>query len=122
MEFLFDQSSGQESSIHEDNQLLPWESDDTYSNPSETASETIQSETSEDRDFVISDTDQLSYASPSSSNLSNASLKEKGLKKPIKTITRRSVDRNGRRVVQYLVLWYSWETNDPFQYEGLENS
>ncbi|KAJ5642496.1 hypothetical protein N7490_006496 [Penicillium lividum] len=122
MEFLFEQPSDQESSIHDDNQLLSWESDDTYSNPSETASETIQSETSEDRDFVIADTDQLSYASLSSSNLSNASLKEKGVKKPIKTITRRSVDRNGRRVVQYLVLWYSWEINDPFQYEGLEIS
>jgi hypothetical protein len=98
MEILFEQSCDQESSTQEDNQLLSWESDDAYSNPSETASETIQPETSEDRDFVISDTDQLSYASLHSSNQSNASLKK--------------VNRS----------WYSWEINDPFQYEGLESS
>ncbi|KAJ5461012.1 uncharacterized protein N7458_002564 [Penicillium daleae] len=88
---------------------------------SDTQSESVPSETSEDRNFVVSDTDQLSYLSDSSSrsydsesmvfkNLDQEiSVSSGGLKIPIKTIAQRVVSYEGRQVTQNLVLWYSWE-------------
>lgn len=58
--------TGQAPSAGEVNRLLAWESDDAPSSLSD-GSPTIPSETSEGRDFVALDTDQLSYVSHNSS-------------------------------------------------------
>ncbi|KAJ6027443.1 uncharacterized protein N7446_003964 [Penicillium canescens] len=99
-------------------------------------SEYIPSETSEDRDFVVSDSESLSCVSietsaPESSGYNilhdgvgvvgtceigfDIIIEEQGDKsiKPLRTIAKRIVNRNGRQTVQYLVLWYSWETAEP---------
>ncbi|KAJ5300202.1 hypothetical protein N7508_007445 [Penicillium antarcticum] len=106
-------------------------------------SEYIPSETSEDRDFVVSDSESLSCVSVETSAPERSDynildddvgvvgtvsqhlfqceigfeiiIEEQGDKsiKPLKTITKRTVNRNGRETVQYLVLWYSWETAEP---------
>jgi hypothetical protein len=110
---------------------------------SDLESEYIPSETSEDRDFVVSDSESLSCVSIETSapespgyNILNDGvgvvgtvskylfqceigfdiiIEEQGDKsiKPLRTITKRTVNRNGRQTVQYLVLWYSWETAEP---------
>ncbi|KAJ6019480.1 hypothetical protein N7522_001547 [Penicillium canescens] len=103
---------------------------------SDLESEYVPSETSEDRDFVVSDSESLSCISIETSapersgyNIHNDEvdgvgtceidfdiiIEEQGDKsiKPLKTITKRTVNRNGRQTVQYLVLWYSWETAEP---------
>ncbi|KAJ5626356.1 hypothetical protein N7510_002665 [Penicillium lagena] len=66
MEPELEQNFRHNSLIGEENRLLTWESEDTHSNPS-VGSSMIPSETSEDRDFVVSDTDKLSYVSHNSS-------------------------------------------------------
>ncbi|OQD78096.1 hypothetical protein PENANT_c089G04323 [Penicillium antarcticum] len=87
-------------------------------------SEYIPSETSEDRDFVVSDSESLSCVSVETSapersdynilddDVGVVGTGDKSIK-PLKTITKRTVNRNGRETVQYLVLWYSWETAEP---------
>jgi hypothetical protein len=107
----------------------------------EASSQYELSETSEDRAFVVPDSETTSYAasiaSASGSNpfldddtryndieevkvrkvasmLSERKLTEQELpssaeKHPIRTTAQRSVGRNGKQVLQYLVLWYSWE-------------
>ena len=45
-----------------ENRLLSWESEDTFSASSEKSS-VVPSETSEDRDFIVSDTENFSDAS-----------------------------------------------------------
>ncbi|KAJ5346178.1 uncharacterized protein N7506_000254 [Penicillium brevicompactum] len=90
---------------------------------SDLESEYVPSETSEDREFVVSDSESLSGVSIRSSdpegsgyNILNDEIGDvvtkqsiKGIK-ALKTITKRTVNLNGRQVIQYLVLWYSWET------------
>jgi hypothetical protein len=110
---------------------------------SDLESEYVPSETSEDREFVVSDSDSLSCISIETSGPERPGytilndevgvietvsqhlfrreigfdtiIGEQGNKgiKPLKTITKRTVNCNGRPVVQYLVLWYSWETAEP---------
>ncbi|KAJ5642717.1 hypothetical protein N7490_001776 [Penicillium lividum] len=105
-----------------ENELLTWESEDTdtCSVPSEKSS-TVPSETSDDRDFIASDTERLSHASHDSSDalyLFHGSSRADGEfgvqdgKIPIKTIARQSVIQNGQSVTKYLVLWYSWEDDE----------
>ncbi|KAI2791710.1 hypothetical protein POX_c04582 [Penicillium oxalicum] len=90
---------------------------------SDTASEDIPSETSDDRAFIVSDTDQLSYFSTDSSEASDSSLFQYDpsynnivdaprdwMKLPIREITRKIVLEYGHEVEQYLVLWCYWET------------
>jgi hypothetical protein len=110
---------------------------------SDLESEYVPSETSEDRDFVVSDSESLSCVSIETSAPERSGytilndevgvvgmvsrhlfrreigfdiiIEEQGDKsiKPLKTITKRTVNCNGRQRVQYLVLWYSWETAEP---------
>ncbi|KAJ5533348.1 hypothetical protein N7494_009900 [Penicillium frequentans] len=105
-----------------ENVLLNWESEgtDTCSVPSEKSS-TVPSETSDDRDFIASDSERLSYTSHDSSDVlylfhgSSRAEGEFGVqdgKIPIKTIARQSVMQNGQPVTKYLVLWYSWEDDE----------
>jgi hypothetical protein len=103
-------------------------------------SEYVPSETSEDRDFVVSDSESLSGVSIKSSDprrsgytIINDEIEDvvtvsqhpfwreinfdiiiekqsiEGIK-PLRTITKRTVNLNGCQVIQYLVLWYSWES------------
>ncbi|KAF4765431.1 hypothetical protein HAV15_003326 [Penicillium sp. str.  len=88
---------------------------------SDLESEYVPSETSEDREFVVSDSESLSGVSIKSSDpegsgytilndeIGDVATTIKGIK-ALKTITKRTVNLNGRQVIQYLVLWYSWET------------
>lgn len=123
-----------------DNMLLSWESEDTCSASSEKSS-VIPSETSEDRDFIVSDTENLSNASAESTEGFNSyycdscrcdgkcgvkvSKRQKLQMKPlsqrnqpqgekvaIKTIAKHSVTRDEHEVTRYLVLWYSWEDDE----------
>ncbi|KAJ5737472.1 uncharacterized protein N7483_002597 [Penicillium malachiteum] len=105
-----------------ENRLLTWESEDTdtCSVPSEKSS-TVPSETSDDRDFIASDTERLSYASHHSSgdsypftgfSRSHEEFGVQGGKIPIKTLARQSVTQDGQSVTKYLVLWYSWEDEE----------
>ncbi|KAJ5593569.1 hypothetical protein N7537_010473 [Penicillium hordei] len=86
-------------------------------------SEYIPSETSEDRDFIVSDSESLACVSNEPSDTKGPSytflddvlgdvMTEQCVEsiKPLKAITKRTVNYNGRQVVQYLVIWYSWET------------
>ncbi|KAJ6001183.1 hypothetical protein N7481_001592 [Penicillium waksmanii] len=89
------------------------------------------SETSEDRRFVASESDDATYSeeeSPGSSlpcichtmddhNPSGAV----GKKIPIGAIDSRLVSEDGISVIQYLVLWQSWEREMPHQYDVSEN-
>ncbi|KAL2783010.1 hypothetical protein BJX66DRAFT_330901 [Aspergillus keveii] len=80
------------------------------------------SETSSDRDFVVSDTETLSRRSFSdysaengiSDNADDISRESPHSHRfrPIKVLGKRSVNRNGRAATQYLVLWCSWEDTD----------
>ncbi|CAG8122583.1 unnamed protein product [Penicillium nalgiovense] len=104
----------------------------SYSEPSESeeqesisehSEEEDISETSEDRAFVVSDGDQLPYSNRSSES-SNYSQhchdrhdddfsNPVGHKIPISTIAKRVIHQNDSPVVQYLVLWRSWEQERP---------
>ncbi|KAJ5640328.1 uncharacterized protein N7484_008190 [Penicillium longicatenatum] len=84
-------------------------SDDSDLTFLESESDSVQSETSEDREFIISDTEELSYYSDKSSNNGESYGLNIGVKFPAKTITKRTICRDGRQETQYLVLWYSWE-------------
>ncbi|KZN87747.1 hypothetical protein EN45_063080 [Penicillium chrysogenum] len=104
----------------------------SYSEPSESeeqesisehSEEEDISETSEDRAFVVSDGDQSPYSNRSSES-SNYSQhchhrhdddfsNPVGHKIPISTIAKRVIHQNDSPVVQYLVLWRSWEQERP---------
>ncbi|KAJ5330580.1 hypothetical protein N7476_000363 [Penicillium atrosanguineum] len=104
-----------------ENRLLSWEPEDTCSASSEKSS-VVPSETSEDRDFIVSDTENLSDASAESTEGFNsyycASCRcdgkcgVKGEKIAIKTIAKHSVSQDEHEVTRYLVLWYSWEDDE----------
>ncbi|CAG8136611.1 unnamed protein product [Penicillium nalgiovense] len=103
----------------------------SYSEPSESEeqesiserSEEDISETSEDRAFVVSDGDQSPYSNrfSESSNYSQHCHHRHdgdfsnpvGHKIPISTIAKRVIHQNDSPVVQYLVLWRSWEQERP---------
>ncbi|OGE47377.1 hypothetical protein PENARI_c047G00943 [Penicillium arizonense] len=81
-------------------------------------SEYIPSETSSDRAFIAPDTDTLSYISDKPSEEGNCcSLQPSspGRKKPVKTISKRTIYCNGQQETQFLVLWYSWEKEEIFE-------
>ncbi|KAF2997501.1 hypothetical protein E8E15_000416 [Penicillium rubens] len=102
-----------------------------YSEPSESEeqesisehSEEDISETSEDRAFVVSDGDQSPYSNRSSESSIYSQhchhrhdddfSKPVGHKIPISTIAKRVIHQNDSPVVQYLVLWRSWEQERP---------
>ncbi|CAI7613860.1 unnamed protein product [Penicillium palitans] len=85
------------------------------------------SETSEDRAFVVSDRGQSPYSDRSSetpnysqhchhrhnNDFSNPISCIVGHKIPISTIAKRVIHQNDSPVVQYLVLWRSWEQERP---------
>ncbi|KAJ5562657.1 hypothetical protein N7535_002897 [Penicillium sp. DV-2018c] len=92
---------------------------------SELDSDYVPSEMSEDRAFLASDTEELSYVSDDSSNMEDPVMsmiydystrgdrKIPSLeKKPIKAIAKREITRNGQLKTEYLVLWCSWESLD----------
>ncbi|KAJ6105187.1 hypothetical protein N7523_010261, partial [Penicillium sp. IBT 18751x] len=84
----------------------------------------VPSETSEDRAFIASDTEDLSCCSDRTSdseksvqNILDEYLMDRDEetttgreKRPVKAIARRTLYRNGSPETQYLVLWYSWES------------
>lgn len=105
---------------------------------SDTASDAIPSETSDDRAFILSDSERLSYFSSTSSEASTAGLcpwcsvpsnranavgyghpchgyetnalkPREAIKLPLSSITRRIAVKHGLEIEQYLVLWASWE-------------
>ncbi|CAI7628210.1 unnamed protein product [Penicillium viridicatum] len=95
---------------------------ETQGSTSESSEDDI-SETSEDRAFVVSDGNE-SYDSNRSSESSNYSQHSRhmhdddssdliGQKIPISTIAKRVIHQNNSSVVQYLVLWRSWEQEKP---------
>ncbi|CAG8224749.1 unnamed protein product [Penicillium nalgiovense] len=106
----------------EENELFEIISSHSVCHDSETQGSTSEpsdddiSETSEDRAFIVSDGDQ-SYNSNRSSGSSNYSQHShhmheddsSDLKIPISTIAKRIIHQNNSSVVQYLVLWRSWE-------------
>ncbi|KAJ5771453.1 uncharacterized protein N7511_003504, partial [Penicillium nucicola] len=77
------------------------------------------SETSEDRAFVVSDGEQSAYSNRSSASFndsqysSNDSSNFNGQKVPLCIVTKRTIEQNGGPVVQYLVIWQSWEQEKP---------
>ncbi|KAE8155374.1 hypothetical protein BDV40DRAFT_307131 [Aspergillus tamarii] len=86
--------------------------------PDSLASDSL-SETTEEDSFIVSDLEEVSddYGSADDTVLD---MDEENLHKgapardvrPIRVITRRTAIQDGRPTVQYLVLWYSWETAD----------
>ncbi|CAI7614385.1 unnamed protein product [Penicillium viridicatum] len=103
----------------------------SYSEPSESEeqestsehSEEDISETSEDRAFVVSDGDQSPYSNRSSESSNDSQhchhrhdddfSNPVDHKIPISTIAKRVIHQNDSPVVQYLVLWRSWEQERP---------
>ncbi|KAK9846983.1 hypothetical protein MYU51_021211 [Penicillium brevicompactum] len=95
---------------------------ETQNSNSETSEDDI-SETSEDRAFVVSDGDQSPYSNRSSGSSDysqhcpdvqdNDSSDLIGQKIPIGTIARRVIHQGDSSAVQYLVLWRSWEPEQP---------
>ncbi|KAJ5340391.1 hypothetical protein N7541_009515 [Penicillium brevicompactum] len=95
---------------------------ETQGSSSEPAEDDI-SETSGDRAFVVSDGDQSPYSNRStgSSDYSqhcpdvqdNDSSDLIGQKIPIGTIAKRIIHQGDSSVVQYLVLWRTWEQEKP---------
>ncbi|CAG8137709.1 unnamed protein product, partial [Penicillium salamii] len=78
------------------------------------------SETSEDRAFVVSDGDQSPYSNRSSGSSDYSQHcpdvqdnDSSDLKIPIGTIARRVIHQGDSSAVQYLVLWRSWEPEQP---------
>ncbi|KAJ5340156.1 hypothetical protein N7541_009280 [Penicillium brevicompactum] len=95
---------------------------ETQGSASEPSEDDI-SETSGDRAFVVSDGDQSPYSNRStgSSDYSqhcpdvqdNDSSDLIGQKIPIGTIAKRIIHQGDSSVVQYLVLWRTWEQEKP---------
>ncbi|KAJ5974767.1 hypothetical protein N7481_008474 [Penicillium waksmanii] len=89
------------------------------------------SETSADRSFVASESDYVTYSEEEllgsslpcihhamdGHNSSGAVSK----KIPISTVASRLVCENGISVIQYLVLWQSWEREIPHEYDVSED-
>ncbi|KAJ6003923.1 hypothetical protein N7540_013205 [Penicillium herquei] len=81
------------------------------------------SETSDDREFVVSDGEPSSSASSALSLLvaehlpsveqDGSFVNEVGRRWPVGTIAKRLVNEDGHLVEQYLVLWCSWEKRIP---------
>ncbi|KAJ8227121.1 hypothetical protein LV156_008754 [Aspergillus fumigatus] len=89
------------------------ESDDSW--PwAESMSSATPSEDSQDREFVISDSESLSLRcdSPSETMAVHFPISPKGQMKPIKVIARRTNKPDSCPSTEYLVLWYSWEVAD----------
>ncbi|ODM16194.1 hypothetical protein SI65_08193 [Aspergillus cristatus] len=80
---------------------------------SDTTSNYIPSETSEDRAFVVSDSEEQLWLTSDDEILGrwDENQQNKGLR-PIKVMARRSVASKDGQITQYLTLWYSWETAD----------
>ncbi|KAJ5500645.1 hypothetical protein N7453_009696 [Penicillium expansum] len=85
-------------------------------------SEYVSSETSEDRDFIVDDTESISDSQSSSSASDDADIEslngeagylvKERVMIPIKAMGQRFTNQDGQQNVQYLVLWYSWESAD----------
>ncbi|KAJ6175117.1 hypothetical protein N7485_004922 [Penicillium canescens] len=98
------------------------ELNDSCASESVSDSEDDISETSEDRAFVVSDGEQSAYSHRSSvsSRYSrhchmhcNDSSVFNGQKVPISILSKRIIQQNESSVVQYLVIWRSWEQEKP---------
>ncbi|CAG7991189.1 unnamed protein product, partial [Penicillium olsonii] len=92
---------------------------ETQGSASEPSEDDI-SETSGDRAFVVSDGDQSPYSNRStgSSDYSQhcpdvQDNDSSDLKIPIGTIAKRIIHQGDSSVVQYLVLWRTWEQEKP---------
>ncbi|KAF7589631.1 hypothetical protein BBP40_004004 [Aspergillus hancockii] len=109
-------------------------SSSVYSVHSEQSAEAIPSETSDDRAFVISDSEQVSDGESSEDNIvaRNMSLIDPDADgvttsqdshardlRPIRIIAKRSIVQDGEPVIQYLVLWCSWETTEEVLATGI---
>ncbi|CAI7639061.1 unnamed protein product [Penicillium manginii] len=91
------------------------------------------SETSEDCRFVVSGSDDTTYSEEESlgSSLScihhtmdgheTSSTVGNGKKIPISAIASRLISEDGISVIQYLVLWQSWEREMPQKYDLSED-
>ncbi|KAJ5291453.1 hypothetical protein N7478_000704 [Penicillium angulare] len=103
--------------------LTSYESPLQVTSRSELDSEYVPSETSEDRRFVVAETDNLSYYSQDAFevedlldthmidcvNDNKREYLETGVKVPIKAVAKRTVCQDGQLQIQHLVLWTSWE-------------
>ncbi|KAJ5240492.1 uncharacterized protein N7469_002083 [Penicillium citrinum] len=88
------------------------------------------SETSEDRNFVASESDETSYSEDESLGPSLPCIQDTmgdhdvssavGNKIPISAVASRLVSEDGISAIQYLVLWQSWEREIPHRYEVSE--
>ncbi|KAJ6181401.1 hypothetical protein N7485_000043 [Penicillium canescens] len=96
--------------------------DSCASEPVSEHSEDDISETSEDRAFVVSDGGQSAYSNRSSMSSQysqhchmhcNDSSVFNGQKVPISILSTRIIQQNESSVVQYLVIWRSWEQEKP---------
>ncbi|KAJ5481399.1 hypothetical protein N7475_000211 [Penicillium sp. IBT 31633x] len=122
----------------EENEIFEAISSYSEPNDSETQGSTSEpseddiSEASEDRAFVVSDGDQSPYSTRSSGSSDysqhcphvhdNDSFDLIGQKIPISTIAKRVIHQNDSSVVQYLVLWRSWEQEKPHVSGMAENT
>ncbi|KAJ5976616.1 hypothetical protein N7481_010323, partial [Penicillium waksmanii] len=91
-----------------------------------TSTEGDMSETSEDRRFVASESDDATYSDEESLGSSLPCIhhlmdangsNQVGKKIPISAIASRLISEDGISVVQYLVLWQSWEREMPPEYD-----
>ncbi|KAJ6000921.1 hypothetical protein N7481_001330 [Penicillium waksmanii] len=90
-----------------------------------TSTEGDMSETSEDRRFVASESDDATYSDEESLGSSfpcihhlmdgQETSSTVGKKIPISSIASRLISEDGISVVQYLVLWQSWEREMPHE-------
>ncbi|KAJ1713208.1 hypothetical protein NYO67_4602 [Aspergillus flavus] len=98
------------------------ETESTTDVPSTSESSYNPSETSGDRDFVVSDAEILSpcsssgYSGENDTSDSADDISVQGphahTLRPIKVLAKRSINRGGRAATQYLVLCCSWEDTD----------
>ncbi|KAJ5974858.1 hypothetical protein N7481_008565 [Penicillium waksmanii] len=96
-----------------------------------TSTEGDMSETSEDRRFVASESDDATYSDEESLGSSfpyihplmdgQETSSTVGKKIPISAIASRLISEDGISVVQYLVLWQSWEREMPHEYNVSED-
>ncbi|CAG8380062.1 unnamed protein product [Penicillium salamii] len=93
---------------------------ETQGSNSESSEDDI-SETSEDRAFMVSDADQSPYSNRSSGSSDYSQHcpdvqdnDSSDLKIPIGTIAKRVIHQGDSSAVQYLVLWRSWEPEQPY--------
>ncbi|OJZ79823.1 hypothetical protein ASPFODRAFT_148552 [Aspergillus luchuensis CBS 106.47] len=72
------------------------------------------SEDTEDRDFIVSDSESLSEHGDELEEESEAYIPNtpKGRINPIRVIAKRKVVSDGGSSNEYLVLWYSWEAGE----------